>query len=211
MSKENDSQRNNTILGLVVALLIISVFIIWQLKKTNQVSLTTLKNVPVERINGSNNATVKIVGFVDFSCEKCARGADLIKKISSEHPTEISFAFKYFPLKDINSGVSAYYADCVAQQNKFWKYHDQLFAQLNQWKDQVNVDPWMLIIAKTIDVDISQLSMCLEKGNAEYALKADKNESKALGIKTAPTYFVNGQLIGDEADLAKYFESYYKK
>ncbi|MBI3541711.1 MAG: thioredoxin domain-containing protein, partial [Deltaproteobacteria bacterium] len=80
---------------------------------------------------GKKDSKVKIVEFSDFQCPFCSRAAKTVQELKKKYGNKIEFAFKQYPLPmHPNAKPASEAALCVNEQGseKFWKYHDKLFA-----------------------------------------------------------------------------------
>ncbi len=152
---------------------------------------------PVEAGNapfaGDKDAKVVIVEYSDFQCPFCAKGADLLKKIKEKYGNKVKVAFKNFPLPFHNHAEMAAVASLCANEqstNHFWKMHDAMFA------NQESLDPEGLKkTAAKIGLKADTFEKCLNENKFLEQVKADIEGGKKVGVKSTPTFFVNGQLI----------------
>jgi len=143
---------------------------------------------------GGKDAKVAIIEFSDFQCPFCAKGADLLKKIKQKYGNKVKVSFKQFPLPFHNHAEQAAVASlCANEQSSelFWKMHDEMFA--NQ---ETALDPEGLKkTAKKIGAKTDVFEKCLSENKYLAQVKADMEEGKKIGVKSTPTFFVNGQLV----------------
>ena len=142
---------------------------------------------------GSSNAKVTIVEYSDFQCPFCSKGAAVISEIKKAYKGKVRVVFKNFPLPfhPLAKGA-AEAALCAGEQGSdyFWKLHDLMF------KDQASLTQDQLTkIAKKIGVNVEKFSKCLESNKFLSKIKDDMALGQELGIKSTPTFFVNGQLL----------------
>lgn len=154
---------------------------------------------------GDKDAKVVIVEFSDFQCPFCAKGADLLKKIKEKYGKKVKVAFKQFPLPFHNHAEKASVASlCANEQSSehFWKMHDEMFA--NQ---ETALDPEGLKkTAKKIGLKIEAFDKCLADNKFLSQVKADIEEGKKIGVKSTPTFFVNGQLVNGAQPMEVFAE-----
>ncbi len=153
---------------------------------------------------GKKDATVTIVEFSDFQCPFCSRAADTVNQVKKKYGNKIKLAFKQFPLPmHSNAKPAAEASMCINEQNtdKFWSYHDLLFK--NQDKlDQANLAKY----AKEVGADTKKFEECVKsKKYAEYVQK-DSEYGEKLGVKSTPTFFINGQLLSGAVPLENFSE-----
>lgn len=142
---------------------------------------------------GGANAKVTIVEFSDFQCPFCAKGASLMDDLKKAYGDKIKIAFKQFPLpfhKDAKLASQA--ALCAYEQKKeaFWKMHDLMFSDQQRLKADDLVTK-----ANKAGVDTAKVKDCLDKQKYLAKVEADIAQGKQLGVKSTPTFFVNGQII----------------
>ena len=156
------------------------------------------------KMKGNENAPIQIVEHIDFQCPACAAGSKYLKEIMQEHPQEIHLELKNFPLISFHkhSLLSASYAECAARQDKFWAYHDILIEYQPQWRELENVTEIFDLMADKVGLDKAKLADCLKDKSVEEAIMAQRKQGDQLGIKSTPTYFVNGEMLVGAKDLA---------
>lgn len=154
---------------------------------------------------GDKDAKVTIVEFSDFQCPFCAKGADLLKKIKQKYGNKVKVAFKQFPLPFHNHAEQAAVASLCANEqstNHFWKMHDEMFA--NQ---ETALDPEGLKkTAKKIGLKMDVFEKCLSENKYLAQVKADMEEGRKVGVKSTPTFYINGQLISGAQPLEVFSE-----
>lgn len=84
-------------------------------------------------------------------------------------------------------------AHCAGDQNKFWEYHDLLFAartgeNVGDFKRE-NLDKF----AKQLNLNMDQFKQCVDSKKYADFLTAEKQEGQRNGVSSTPTIFVNGK------------------
>jgi protein-disulfide isomerase len=153
---------------------------------------------------GGKDAKVTIVEFSDFQCPFCAKGAEIITKLKKKYGNKIQVAFKNFPLPFHKQAKKASLAGlCVNEQDsgKFWKLHDTMFA------DQTKLSPKDLKESvKKLGIDYAKFEKCFEENKYEAKIAKDIKEGEAIGVKSTPTFFVNGKLVSGAQPLEVFSE-----
>ncbi len=142
---------------------------------------------------GDKDAKVVIVEFSDFQCPFCAKGADLLKKIKSKYGNKVKVAFKNFPLPFHNNAEGAAIAGLCANEqgvDYFWKMHDEMFAR----QDALDM-AGLSSTAGKIGLKKEAFEACLKDKKYLAQVNSDMEDGKKVGVKSTPTFFVNGQLI----------------
>lgn len=147
------------------------------------------------RVKGNSDAIVKIVEFIDFHCPACARGAQMLKQFMAENPGLVFLEMKYFPLGNPHGFLAAQYAQCAARQGQFWSMHDMLLEKQQQWFPLTDVHPAFEMYAGKIGLDPARLTACLKDESVSAEVIAARSEGQALGVRSTPTYFINGEMI----------------
>lgn len=153
---------------------------------------------------GGETAKVTIVEFSDFQCPYCAEGAKVLRQLKAKYGNKIKVAFKQFPLPFHSQAKRAAVAAlCINEQKTelFWKMHDQLFA------DQGKLSPTDLkLIAKNLGADTTKFNKCLDDNKYIAQVEKDIQEGKAIGVKSTPTFYVNGQLVAGALPVEMFSE-----
>ena len=142
---------------------------------------------------GDKNAKVEVVEFSDFQCPFCSKASAILKDLKKKYGNKIKIAFKQYPLPfHSQAKMAAVAALCANDQDMkfFWKMHDAMFAD----QSKLSVDN-LKETAKKIGVDSAKFNACLDEKKFLSKVESDIKEGEAVGVKSTPTFFVNGQLI----------------
>jgi len=153
---------------------------------------------------GGADAKVTIVEFSDFQCPYCSKAAEIVGEIKKKYGNKVKIVFKNFPLPFHKDAFKAAEAGLCANeqgQKHFWKLHDAMFAGQSELK----VDG-LKAKAKSIGLDMKKFDTCLSSSKYAANVKATMEEGKSIGVKSTPTFFVNGQLINGAQPLAVFSE-----
>jgi protein-disulfide isomerase len=165
-------------------------------------------NIQVEAGNspsaGSDSAKVTIIEFSDFQCPFCSRAAKTVSEIKKKYGNKVKLVFKHFPLPmHQQAGPASEASMCVFEQNKekFWKFHDMAFEK------QSSLDNDSLVkYAKAVGADEKKFKECFESKKFAEAVKADVAYGEKLGVRSTPTFFVNGQLLSGALPIDQFSE-----
>lgn len=159
-------------------------------KPTRPVFDVNVKDAPFK---GAADAKVTIVEYSDFQCPFCSKAAATVAEIEKKYGNKVKVAFKNYPLPfHSQAKIAANAALCANDQGSkfFWKMHDAMFA------DQAKLDKDNLIAsAKKIGLKEAEFTNCLEAEKHKNAIENDVAEGQKLGLKSTPTFFVNGKLV----------------
>ena len=99
--------------------------------------------------------------------------------------------FKDFPLSTHPQAFkAAEAAQCAHAQERFWDYHDKLFA--NQ-RALAIAD--LKRYAGEMDFDQLAFDTCLDSGETADLVRQDMAEAEGYGVTSTPTLFINGRMI----------------
>ena len=144
---------------------------------------------------GPEDAKVVVVEFSDFECPFCKRWNDATKQQLIEQYVDtgkVFFVYQDFPLSSHHNSQSlALAARCAGEQNKFWEYHDLVFA--NQGSLDIGT---LKQHASQLGLDTGKFNSCLDNGDAISKVSQDTKEAAEAGGRGTP-YFV---LVNQDGD-----------
>lgn len=145
---------------------------------------------------GDPEAPVHIVEYGDFQCPYCVNfWKDTEPQLIEEYVSTGKVYFEYRSLGAFlgeESGWAAEGTYCAGDQNRFWEFHDVLYAN---WvgKNVGNYSRERLVeFAKTIDMDAVEFEACLREGRHKATVEQDAADGLAAGVRATPTFFING-------------------
>ncbi len=153
---------------------------------------------------GGADAKVTIVEFSDFQCPFCSRGAEIMTGLKKKYGNKIKVVFKHYPLPfHTMAPLASEAALCAEDQKKgnFWKMHDLLFA------DQQNLaKPALIEKAKKVGVKVEDFTKCLDSRKFKSAVDRDMQLGQKVGVKSTPTFFVNGKMVNGAQPIEVFSE-----
>ncbi len=155
-------------------------------------------------VTTTKNTKVTIVEFSDFQCPFCSRAADIVTEIKKKYGNKVKVAFRHFPLpmhKEARPTSEA--SMCVNEQStdKFWKFHDLAFK--NQDKlDNASLESY----AKQAGADVKKFKDCFEAKKFAGQVQQDMEYGEKIGVRSTPTFFVNGQLVSGAVPIEQFAE-----
>ena len=92
---------------------------------------------------------------------------------------------------------------CVYDQNKdkFWKFHDIAFAN----QDKLDAES-LAKHAKAAGADEKKFKECMDSHKFAEFVKKDQAYGEKLGVRSTPTFFINGQLLSGALPLEAFSE-----
>ena len=139
---------------------------------------------------GPKNAPITVVEFSDYQCPFCQRfHQDTYKSLLNAYPGQIRFVYRNLPLTSIHpEAMPAAAASLCAQEQSadaYWAYHDKLFS------GSLGREAY-LQYATELNLDTTAFEACLDSGKQESVVQKDMDFALSLGVRSTPTFFVNG-------------------
>jgi protein-disulfide isomerase len=153
---------------------------------------------------GPKDAKVHVVEFSDFECPYCARAAGAVSGLKAKYGDRVRFSYRHFPLSfHPNARPAAEMAQCAQAQDKFWEFHDAVFAST----DGIGPDA-LRKAAETAGLDSGKLDACLASGEPGKQIDVDMKLASEVGVSGTPNFFLNGRPFeGAPAALAAAIEA----
>lgn len=207
--KQREMEKRRTqllIIGgiIVLALIIVSAIVIPIIRANS----APLGEVVVPAINprpmanglsmGNASAPVVVQEFSDFQCPYCKKfSTDYEAAIVTDFVATGKVLFKYIPYRVIGaeSDSAAEAAYCAGEQNKFWEFHDILFA--NQTAENAGdfTDRRLSAFAEKLGVNLSDFNTCYKSGKYLTQLKQNMDLGTQLKVDGTPSFYVNGNKV----------------
>jgi protein-disulfide isomerase len=140
---------------------------------------------------GAEKAAVTIVEFSDFECRFCREVQPVLRQILESYGNDVRLIFKHLPLEGHrNSLPAARAAYCSGEQDRFWQFHDALFAA-------GDLSPPGLLdqIATGLGLGIARFQTCLSSEQSRTAIVKDMEIARSLRIDSTPSFVVNGKVF----------------
>ncbi len=162
----------------------------------------TKTDVAEFRHKGNPTAPIKVVEYVDLQCPACAYGTLQIQKYLEQHPNQIYLEIRFFPLGGhMHSMAATKFAHCAGVQGKFWPFLNLVFKQQRKWSDLMDAQPAFVEIMKSIELDSDKAIACTADDALRVKILQEKDEGTSRGIKSTPTYFINGKMFVGVKDM----------
>jgi len=98
---------------------------------------------------------------------------------------------KDFPLRSHGQAHrAAEAARCAAAESRYWPYHDRLFADQGRFAEDQ-----LIAYAVELGLDRDAFTRCLTERRFARAVEADVVQGRALGIRSTPTFLINGRTL----------------
>ena len=148
---------------------------------------------------GPTKAVVTIVEFSDFECPYCNEVQRTLKQVLENYGKAVRLVFKHLPLEGHrNSLPAARAAYCAAEQDRFWQFHDALFAARDL------SPPAIEEIAANLGLGVEKFRTCLSSEHSRNAIVRDIETARLFRIDSTPSFIVNGKLLKGALTFAEF-------
>lgn len=147
---------------------------------------------------GDPEAPILVEEFSDFQCSACKTFLDeTAHQIIDEYVAtgQVYYVVRHFPQLGQESLAAANASMCAAEQDKFWEYHDLLYANQRGHDTGAFSSRRLEAFAEILSLDLEEFNACVENGEYEDVIVADFAESQVRGVSGTPSVFVNGTEI----------------
>jgi len=145
-------------------------------------------------IRGNPEAAVTLE---DFECPSCKNLATFLDQVTKEYHPSVRVIFRNFPLAmHQHSHDAALAAEAAGLQGRFWEMHDMLFRDQPVWSSSDYPSMLFDSYAETLGLDMHQFRNDLKSDKVRERLDSDQDRAKSLGVKVAPTLFIDKHQMG---------------
>lgn len=151
------------------------------------------------RIAGSPDAPVWVVEVSDYQCPFCRTWHEqtypaLLREFVE--PGTVRFAYVHFPLPSHqHARLAAEAAMCAGAQQRFWEYHDRLFATQDRWTSLGDARPVFDSLAAPAGLDVAAHRACLDERVMADMVLGDADRMERAGIDRTPSFLVGQEII----------------
>lgn len=148
------------------------------------------------RHTGNPEAPIKITEYIDLQCPACASGSQQLQKLMEENPGKIYLELRFYPLGGHRHSLTATkFALCSGKQGKFWPFIHLILQRQRKWSELMDAQPAFLEIVNDLQINSEAVLACVGDDDLRVKILEEKDAGAALGIKSTPTYFVNGKMF----------------
>jgi protein-disulfide isomerase len=141
---------------------------------------------------GPADAPITIVEFSDYQCPYCRRWhQEVYQPLLTAYPGQIRLVYRHLPLTSIHPDAfsAAEASMCAGEQNAYWQFHEKLFSS-NALGGSVYSQ-----YAQELGLDMKTFESCLTERKYQQAVQSDLDFAVNLGVRSTPTFFINGLAI----------------
>ena len=153
---------------------------------------------------GAVDAPVVMLMWADFRCGYCAQFALETMPGLTDYVADgtLRVEWRDFPRVTQQSPAIAAAARAAGLQNRFWEYHDRVFA--DQGAVEVMGDDYLRTLAADLGLDVAQFDADRASEAVLAAVEADAAQGQAIGVTGTPAFMINGTPIPGSQELETY-------
>lgn len=159
------------------------------ISSTKEIYYSYLDESDPER--GNSEAEIVILEFGDFECVYCAQMEEVLIPVLSEYGDRVKLVWKDFPNPvHLQAKAAALSARCAQEQDKFWEYHDYLFANQEDLSRELYNN-----IALELELDLPEFNSCLDSQKYIKKVGQGLSDGQNLGADATPYLFVGNTIV----------------
>lgn len=147
---------------------------------------------------GEVDAPVVMIAYSEFQCPFCGRFArttepTLIKKYVDKGTLRIEW--RDFPYLGDESTTAAKAGRAAARQDRFWEFHDALYADQQPPNSGRLTEDFLVGVARKVGLDAAAFRKTMNSSGVAEQVQRDFAEGQSVGVTGTPAFLVNGQPI----------------
>ena len=192
--------------GLLIGVVVVALVVVAALVLLDQGAAGSSAGADVaapEKVLGAANAPVEVVVYLDYQCPYCGRfatGPEQQLRQEYVDSGQVRFVVRNLAFIGDESTWAAEAAACAAEQDRFWDYHDKLFAEQGAENSGAYSRDNLKRFAAELGLDTASFDQCLDSDRYESSVRDERAEAQRRQIGSTPTLLVNGQLIENGAN-----------
>jgi protein-disulfide isomerase len=142
---------------------------------------------------GNPNAPITILEWGDYQCTFCYKFHQNTLDIINEDfikTGKVKIIFKDFPLNGLDSKLAAEASYCAQDQEKYWKYHDELYKNWGGERTGWITRESLTKFAEIVEIDVEKFNKCLDDHKYENKVDLLYEFGKEIGIDATPSFLV---------------------
>jgi protein-disulfide isomerase len=151
-----------------------------------------------DHVFGPVDAPVTLVMYGNYECLHCRRIYPEVATIRADHGSRLRFVYRHFALTaDFpHAELAAEAAEAAGGQGRFWDMHEALSLRAPSLEREA-----LLAEAARLNLDVDRLDADLTTHAYRGLVREKTTRALASGVRSTPTFFVNGDYVEDPWDL----------
>jgi protein-disulfide isomerase len=151
---------------------------------------------------GDPDSPVSLKIYSDFGCGYCGDfalgpGIKIFEQYVATGKIFVEFNSVGSMMGHPNSITTAEAAYCAGDQNKFWDFHDILYANQADLFASINlkIDRILVAYADALGLNVEEFTDCIESGKYDQVISEDYTEALQADINSTPTFILNNKVL----------------
>ena len=148
-------------------------------------------------VMGDPNAPVTIEEWADFQCPACrlfATGTEPALRTLYIETGKVRLVFRHLAFIGPESILASEAAECAGEQNRFWDYHDRLYALQGGENTGTFSKANLQKIADGLGLGLG-FNACLTSDRYAQRVRDETAAGQAKGVTSTPTLIINGRKL----------------
>lgn len=149
------------------------------------------------KVKGPKDAPIHLVIYSDFQCPACRAALVPVEELRKEFADLLRVEFRYYPLERPHRWalIAAAFAECAAEQGKFWEFHDRLFQEQPIWSKSEDAIPFFARYSIDLNLDRRKFETCLANPKTMARVRLEHSMGDRSKVQSTPTFFMNGKIL----------------
>jgi protein-disulfide isomerase len=147
-----------------------------------------------------------ILEYGDYECPYSRQAFCAVERVEQELSGQVRFAFRHFPLVQINPNAfgAAAAAEAAALQDSFWAMHELLFQ-----RQQALEDDDLLQYAQLLGLDVARFDEARLGRDVRRRIRRDVETGLASAeVRGTPTIFIDGVVYAGGYDASSLLDAF---
>jgi Na+:H+ antiporter, NhaA family len=143
----------------------------------------------IDHLRGELGRPLQLTMFGDFQCPFCLGAQSVLRRVQARLGERLVFAFRHLPIPERHplAPLAAEASEAAAAQERFWEYHDELFAAQPRLSRET-----LLEVGRELGLDADRMAVEMDSGEHRPRVERDLRSAEQSGATGTPTFFVNG-------------------
>ena len=107
---------------------------------------------------------------------------------------KVRFVYKHFAILGPDSNRAAEASECAAEQEKFWDFHDLVFANRLNGNGDLSEES-LVAQAANLGIDAATFTECLTTGRYSNQIQQESLSVQSMGVRGTPAFLINGTFV----------------
>lgn len=149
-----------------------------------------------DHVFGSTSGKVTLIEYGDFQCPGCGAIHPLVKSITQQDTSQLTYVFRNFPLTSShpNARAAAAAVEAAGLQSKYWEMNNLIYESQSAWSNLSGTerDSQFQSYAKQLGLDQSKFDSDMVSSAVLSKIAFDQAVGNKVGVDSTPTFMLDG-------------------